>query len=38
MVKIESTKNLVMAPLMMMEHVRDLTPTMRVKVVPMIVK
>uniref|UniRef100_M1DZ96 Hypothetical repeat protein n=1 Tax=Solanum tuberosum TaxID=4113 RepID=M1DZ96_SOLTU len=37
MVKMESTNNLVMATMMMMEHVRDLTPTPRVKMVPIIV-
>ncbi|KAG5630072.1 hypothetical protein H5410_001789 [Solanum commersonii] len=36
-VKIERTMNLVMSLMMMMEHVRDLTTTSRVKMVPMMV-
>ncbi|KAH0728098.1 hypothetical protein KY284_003963 [Solanum tuberosum] len=37
MVKMECTTNLVMAPMVLMEHVRDLTPTPRVKMVPIMV-
>ncbi|KAG5606230.1 hypothetical protein H5410_027722 [Solanum commersonii] len=37
MVKMEENKNLVVAPMMMREHMRDLTLIPRVKMVPMMI-